>query len=577
MKKIILLLILTFSFVGCQNDQFESIDLVKESIDGSAWQDSLVEVGSKEPNSARYATPVPVHGLVTLGDQNARGNFRLNWSQDLTDMTILVVLLDGTIWFGEGHDSRNVRNVRGSDVIHGVYFTGIGDEGIRISGEVLLQGRRDELVRNADIYADLGVDNLADAVGDEFYIYYYDTSTYIKFSNGFVRSYVNYAYDVHDNYVYGCIENTAYTTRLGVYRIEYGTIVWTLDEEDQPDISVFEIDIPNGYYPGKYRVPADTNTTYRHPAFQYAHENGVLFLNEADFIASPNTSYHARRRICSEDPIAEELTRNGELYDALGVDSLEELLGDEFYAFYFHGWTYLKFKNGVVNSYVSRGHDAQNPSQEFPGCINEISTESKVGEYRIEHGRIIWTLDGQAQPDIEDFTIYEETGQITIPSSANPTDAQPAWAASPGILYPTEEDLINDEDAEYGGDRIICTQAQIDSQAGSTPELAVETYADLIAAIDLGFHDFWYVKHTETGAIVRFTTFCGDDDRTLHVQGAPHDGSEDFALAFSGVLEVDWLGLPCKTAYSTGEYSTLQDKVLDLVTRGIATNYGVDR
>ncbi len=172
MRKLLLMAAIILGVVACQQEDQTILETEVQEIETVNWQDSLIQVDDKESNAGRHGpSPRPVSGLVKLGTQNRRGNFRLIWSEHITDMRIRVMLLDGTFWIGEGYNSRNVYNVRDSHLIERVWFQGNNADGEFIGDEVLLNDKRDELARNSDFYADLGVDNLEDALGDEFYIY----------------------------------------------------------------------------------------------------------------------------------------------------------------------------------------------------------------------------------------------------------------------------------------------------------------------------------------------------------------------------------------------------------------------
>ncbi|PVZ71823.1 hypothetical protein [Pelagibaculum spongiae] len=311
MKKLLLLAVIVMGTVACQQGEQTVLEAEIQEVENS-WQDSLTQVDSKEPNAGRYATPVPRHGLVKLGTQDRRTrDFNLIWSEHISDVTILVVLAHGEgIWHGEHYDSQTINYVRDSNLIDEVYFTGVDVTGTRITGDVNLVTKRDELLRNNLLYAVEGANSLEGVVGDEFYLYYADTRTYIKFksntednSGGSVESYVSFPFDANDEFIRDCIENHSYTTRLGDYRIEYGVIKWQLNGEDQPDLDSFEQAGPTSYWPSQFLVPSYTNTTYRHPSLGYSNWRGVLFFTEADIIADPNTSYYSYRRICTGDPV----------------------------------------------------------------------------------------------------------------------------------------------------------------------------------------------------------------------------------------------------------------------------------
>ncbi len=219
----------------------------------------------------------------------------------------------------------------------------------------------------------------------------------------------------------------------------------------------------------------------------------------------------------------------------------------------------LAYRGGQTSFYVK--HAATGVVLE----LNYVCTDDDNGAY---YQDAYFTVTGAKQDGKED---------IVLAGAQSPYVADAVWSgdrcgeaehSNPLSLQDKILELAIESNATNFGPSI---------HIGSTPESAVVTPEELETVIDNGFYDFCYIKHIETGAIVKVTTFCEDYDNVFHVTGLPIDGSADVALASGGFSDVEWSGQACSPFEASAEsYKSFQDGILYWVTYTNATNFGTE-
>ncbi|PVZ62901.1 hypothetical protein [Pelagibaculum spongiae] len=107
---------------------------------------------------------------------------------------------------------------------------------------------------------------------------------------------------------------------------------------------------------------------------------------------------------------------------------------------------------------------------------------------------------------------------------------------------------------------------------GATKQNAITTGAGLLAAMNLGLSNTYFVEQPSTGAILRLERVCG---AIVHVTGSANDGTQDLIVGQDGsVSGITWYNGRCGNSHSLWISSDLQSQIAGYLNWTQAVNFG---